>query len=112
MSCCHTPKDAAKNLTCPLARTFGTDKLTANCRGGDCAAWRWRQPLSMPPEFMTAIKREMACLANEEQERTGKKVQADKHHKKAVTNVSHDPEAYGVPMPKDKGWCGLGGQPG
>lgn len=111
MSRCHTPEEAKENLLCPLARTFGTEKLTADCRAGDCAVWRWRSPLEMPPEFLPAVKREMAVLAQEETARTGKNVRADKHHKKAVANVNHDPEAYGVPMPKDKGWCGMGGQP-
>lgn len=105
-----TPAQARETMPCPLARTFA-EKKGPNCDADRCPVWRWRAPLDMPPGFLSAVKREMACLAQEEAERTGKKVSDQKFHQRAVANVNHDPEAYGVQMPKDKGFCGLGGKP-
>jgi hypothetical protein len=111
MSRCHTPEEAKKNLTCPLARTF-SKKVGPNCMGGNCAAWRWLPLDAKDPRFTGAISREMACLAQDEATETGKKAKpAQNYHKQAVANVRKDPEAYDVPSQPEKGWCGLGGQP-
>lgn len=92
---------------CPLARTFGgeTGDLRKTCRGTDCAVYRELPPSASDPSFQAAIKREMACLAQE----AGKENTIG-YHKKAVANVSKDPESYGVTMERI-GYCGLGGKP-
>lgn len=99
----HTPQEMAERL-CPLSRTFGSDKLTAKCRGEDCALWRWKPRLASDPEFVSAVNREMACLAQD----AGEKNPA-KFHKQAVTNVMRNPSGYGVVQ--THGYCGLGGLP-
>ncbi len=91
---------------CPLARTFGADKLQAKCRGPECAAYRELPLSASEPSFLAAVKREEASLAQDE----GKGRSANLFHKKAVANVTKDPEAYGVNMVRD-GYCGFAGEP-
>lgn len=98
------PEDAIKR-PCPFARTF-SEKHGGNCEADDCLMWRWLAPPASDPAFQSAIKREMACIA---QERGAKN--AAGFHKQAVKNVMRDPEAYGVDLKPKRGWCGLAGKP-
>lgn len=100
----RTPDDARANLVCPLARTFGAEPLKSKCRGEQCAAWRWKPMLATDGMFVSAVKREMACLAQEAGD-----ANTMKHHKTAVANVSRNPEGHGVIA--TEGYCGLGGLP-
>ncbi len=96
---------------CPLARTFGFEAgdLQKTCRGAECAMYR-EYKLDLPasePTFVSAIQREMACLAQDE----NKGREATAFQKKATANVSKNPEAYGVKIER-RGYCGLAGKPG
>lgn len=104
-----TPDDAKKELLCPLARTFGSEKLTANCRGTECALWRWQAAMADDDIFKSAIAREVALLGQERKESTGKEPQKHLLHKEAVARVMRNPEGYGVK--RERGYCGLGGMP-
>lgn len=100
-----TPEDASQTLLCPISRTFGRDPLSATCRGADCAVWRWKPRLASDPEFVAAVKREEAVLAQED----GNGRSATLFHKKAVQRVLRNPEGYGII--REEGFCGLGGLP-
>lgn len=100
-----TPRDAARSLRCPLARTFGTNDLSAKCQGPSCALWRWKPRLASDPEFVSAVQREMACMAQED----GRGKSAMTFHAKAVARVTRNPEGYGAI--REEGYCGLGGVP-
>lgn len=102
-------KDAG-TLLCPLARTFGAEKLSAKCRGAECAAWRWLPMSAGDPRFMSAVKREEGLLAAEAKEKDGKEHNLSKFHNKAVARVKADPNAFTYPdSEKDRGYCGMGG---
>jgi hypothetical protein len=103
-----TPAQARETLPCPMARTFA-EKKGPNCDADKCPVWRWLPLPATDPSYMSAVKREEACLAQEAEKETGKPQNADKFHKVAVSNVRKNPVAYGV-QPKH-GFCGLGGRP-
>lgn len=108
----HTPKEAAADLRCPLARTFGDDDLDANCRGAGCAVWRWTPIPASDPRFKTAITAEMNRLhAAHKAENPLSDRKANGFHQQAVANVNADPAAHGAPTGPEKGYCGLGGEP-
>lgn len=96
-----TPEQA-RETPCPVARTFDK-KVGPNCEAGKCILWRWRMVPASDPAFVAAVKREMACLAQED----GQNKPAINFHKQAVANVGANPEGYGV-VPT-VGYCGLGG---
>lgn len=96
--------DEAKKFNCPVARTF-EDGKKATCDGSKCMMWRAQSVLKTNQFFMSAVKREEACLAV----KLNKGLNPDKYHKAAVANVAADPEGYGVIS--DRGYCGLGGRP-
>lgn len=105
-----TPKEA-KALSCPVARVHGKG-TSAKCEAETCILWRWSPLSSDDPRFSGAIKRECVMLAQSKADETGEKPKPHHlYHKKAVSNVMRDPEAYGVPVAPEKGWCGLGGKP-
>lgn len=99
----RTPKEAA-TYNCPIARTFAPDK-SSTCDGPDCILWRWKEIRTGNPILVSAIQREMACLAQDE----GKGREAKHFQKQATANVSADPEGHGV-VPT-RGYCGLGSKP-
>lgn len=103
MSRYTTPEEAAK-MDCPVARIKG-DGTKGKCQGEGCILWRRKEILASNQFFMSAVQREMSCLANELND--GKN--PGKYHKEAVANVSADPEGFGVK--EDRGYCGLGGKP-
>jgi hypothetical protein len=93
---------------CPLARCFGVNDLQAKCMGSECALYR-EELLPIPasePTYISAIQREMACMAQDE----GKGREAKCFQKKATARVSANPEGFGVKIPR-RGYCGLGGRP-
>ena len=96
--------DEAKHLQCPIARTFEQGK-GEKCDGDACMLWRWERPMARGGSFEAAVKREMACMAQED----GKGRPHMSFHKKAVAKVSADLEGHGVRS--DQGYCGLGGRP-
>lgn len=99
-----TPDEAREKALCPLSRTFGTDKLSAKCRGEACALWRWKPRLASDPEFVAAVRREIACMQQD-----GEGSDAKLLHKAAVERVTRNPSGYGVVS--THGYCGLGGLP-
>lgn len=105
-----TPAQARETMPCPLARTF-SEKVGPNCDAGKCLIWRWLPLDASDDRFVSAIKREIACLAQDHEKAGGKKRQSSSFHKEAVANVMSDPKAYGVPDAPERGWCGLGGRP-
>ena len=94
----RTPEEAAK-MACPIARITPDNK--SKCVGPDCILWRWKPRLASDAEFIAAVKREEAVLA--QADGTGKSGAV--FHKKAVANVMRDPEGYGIAS--DRGYCGL-----
>lgn len=100
----YVTTEEAKDIPCPFARTFN-NKKSGTCDASDCIAWRWRTGLASDPEYQSAIKREAACLAQEE----GNKKTADTYNKRATANVTRNPAGYGVV--RSKGYCGLAGIP-
>ncbi|MFV1593311.1 hypothetical protein VWZ88_12690 [Phaeobacter sp. JH20_36] len=105
-----TPEQAGK-LACPLARVHG-DGDQRKCRAEKCIIWRWLPHSASDPRFLSAIKREEAVLAQDKAAETGQKAKPQHlYHKKAVANVMRDPEAYGVEVEHQHGYCGLGGRP-
>lgn len=98
-----TDEEAAK-YRCPIARTF-PDGKAATCDGSKCLLWRMKPVKASDQLFMSAVKREEACLALAVNE--GK--EPHRYHKQAVQNVAADLEGFGVV--NDRGVCGLGGQP-
>lgn len=100
----RTPDEARADMLCPLSRTFGTADLTARCRGEGCALWRWKPRLASDPDFVSAVKREIACMQQE-----GDNRQPNILHGKAVERVMRNPSGYGVVQ--THGYCGLGGLP-
>lgn len=112
MSGFFTPKEAQKALSCPLARTFGDDNLTATCRGAGCAVWRWTPIAANDPRFAKAVGDEMERLHAAHM--AGNPLSDRKKsgfHREAVANVSADPAAHGVPDKPERGYCGMGGEP-
>lgn len=105
-----TPDEASTDYFCPLARTFAK-KDRPFCMGSDCILWRWRPLSADDPRFQSAIKREMACLAQDAEKEDGKKRQSMAFHKQAVANVMANPEGHGAPAKPEKGYCGLGAEP-
>jgi hypothetical protein len=99
-----TPAQARETFPCPVARTFD-QKVGPNCDGDRCILWRWRAIMASDALFQSAVKREMACLAQEE----GNNKPPMTFHKKAAANVAANPEGYGVK--REVGYCGLGGVP-
>lgn len=96
--------DEARNYKCPVARTFA-EKIGPNCDADGCILWRWKKALASDPLFMSAVKREEACLAQED----GKGRAGHLYHKQAVANVAKNPEGYGVKS--SVGHCGLAAMP-
>jgi len=99
----RTPEEAAE-FKCPVARTFH-EKMTLGCDGSACILWRWKPVMASDPLFSSAVKREMAALAQED----GNNKPAISFHRQAVERVGADPAGFGVVA--DRGYCGLGGQP-
>ena len=104
-----SPEAAKKDLLCPIARTFGGEPLKGHCRGPECALWRWKPAMASDPEFKSAIVREIAFLAEEREEKTGKPASKDLLHNEAVKRVMRNPEGHGIV--REEGYCGLGGLP-
>lgn len=98
--------DQARQTPCPFARTFA-QKVGPNCDADACIMWRWVPLMPDDPRFMSAINREMACLAQDD----GKGKPSAGYHKQAVANVMRNPEGYGVPAKREVGYCGLAGKP-
>ena len=98
-----TPEQAA-TMICPASRTMAEAKAQRGCRGDECMAWRWNREVNIQ-SFAAAVKREQACLAQEDNK--GKKPES--FHNAAVKNVDKDPEAYGVDTQAETGFCGLAG---
>lgn len=93
-----TPNDAAADWLCPVARTFATTSAHANCRGEECAAWRW-SPIPaavLAPHISKRLKE------------TGGGTNA---HKEACAWVMDHRQDLGIPTEPTHGFCGLGGQP-
>ncbi len=104
-----TPEEA-RGYDCPTARIHGDGK-SGKCRADHCILWRWLPLPAEHPLFQSAVKRECACLAQAEAEKSGKPAKNSDHYlKKAVANVAKNPAGFGVPD-HDTGWCGLGSKP-
>lgn len=97
-----TEEEAAEKM-CPIARTFADGK-SATCDGSECILWRWKPVHASDPLFMSAVKREMAMLAQDD----GAGRPMVSYHKPAVANVAADPVGHGVVQ--TRGFCGLGYQ--
>ncbi len=91
----RTP-DEAKDLLCPLARTFAETPAVAGCRGPLCMLWRWETITTKHPLWLPAVQ----AKAKE----TGEKppyAEASKWVAKNLADLGMTPKV---------GFCGAGGQ--
>lgn len=86
-----TPQEATA-IPCPVSRTFA--QAQATCRADGCILWRWQAVSVSDPRWKAAMAARM--------QETGEKAPG----REAAAWVRDN-----VPLPPERGWCGLGGRP-
>lgn len=107
----YIPNKDANSMKCPIARTFDEGK-SSHCDGEDCILWRWRPLAANDNRFMSALKREMHRMHQEERAKNPKTKRSEaSFHKDANAMIAERPWDFINMGDEDRGYCGLGGKP-